>query len=202
MGNLEKFNAAADQYDTPARVAMAQIITRALTPHLKDAKEKTLLDFGCGTGLMGLALADEVGALLLLDASPNMTRVVEEKIGLLGLKNARALCCNLEEEPPPGNLRADYILMVQVLLHIPEIAPLLAQLHGLLNPGGRLLLVDFDKNPRVVSPEIHNGFHQAALSALLESLGFCDVQSHTFYQGKNLLMKEDASLFLMEAAKG
>ncbi len=99
------------------------------------------------------------------------------------------------------DMKADCIFMAQVLLHIREIEPLLIRLHAMLNPGGHLLIAGFDKNDAIVSDEVHNGFVQSELAELLKRLGFGEVESATFHRGKSIFMRQDASMFVMDAVK-
>ncbi len=200
MGNIDKFEAVANSYDTPERIGISKIIAEALRPCIENGDQKTAIDFGCGTGLIGMELLKNFKSVLFIDASPNMARITEQKLRQSNMTNSNVLCCNIEENTPP-DLRADYIIMAQVLLHIKNIEPVLAQMHAMLNEGGHLLVVDFDKNEAIVSADVHNGFEQESLNSLLKRLGFINLQSRTFFHGKKMFMNTDASLFLLDAVK-
>ncbi|SEM51639.1 ubiE/COQ5 methyltransferase family protein [Mesobacillus persicus] len=47
-----------------------------------------------------------------------------------------------------------------VLLHIPDTDKILQELFDILNNGGKLIIVDFDKNDKIHHPKVHNGFSQ------------------------------------------
>ena len=195
------FDEMADRYDTPDRIQVADVNAKALQNHIgHSGKEKTAIDYGCGTGLVGLQLAGCFRRLLLVDSSPEMIRVVQKKIAESGFSNVQTLCTDFSIGTPPG-LSADIVFLVQTLLHIPDTEAILRHLHGLLNPGGHLLVVDFDKNEAVSSDLLHNGFLQADLAAQMRRIGFADVSSKTIYHGKNIFMNQDASLFLMDAVR-
>ncbi len=200
MANIDKFDAIASAYDTPERIKIAKIIISEIRGCITDAQDKTAIDFGCGTGLIGLDLLDDFQSVLFIDASLKMVQVVKEKIEQSQIANAAALCYNLEESPP-GDMKADYIILGQVLLHIRDIEPFLEKLSAMLNIGGHLIIVDFNKNDAVVSQEIHNGFEQGELGALLIQMGFHSIKSRTFYHGEKIFCNEDASLFLLETRK-
>lgn len=200
MGNKDVFEQMARQYDRPERVAVARRIAEAVGQVLMGAEDKDAMDYGCGTGLVGLELVDQVGSMLFVDASAQMIACVEEKIERADIQNAGTLCADFLEEAP-SDIRVDYILMSQVLLHVREYAALLQLLCGMLRPGGHLILVDFDKNERVQSDRVHNGFVQQDLRGELERMGFASVVSHTFYEGQSLFMNQDASLFIMDALR-
>ncbi|MDL2300172.1 class I SAM-dependent methyltransferase [Clostridiaceae bacterium OttesenSCG-928-D20] len=199
MGNIEKFDAMASRYDTEDKDIVAKIIADEIAKNLSDTEGKTLLDYGCGTGLVGLRLLKHFSSAVFVDASQNMVSELEKKLEELEITNAIALCLDLEEKS--FKLSADYIIVVQTLLHIKNPEPLIAELFGLLNPGGHLIIVDFDKNEAIISSEVHNGFVQSELICALKSIGFSDASAYTFYSGEKLFMRTDASLFLLDAEK-
>lgn len=200
MGNTEKFEMIANNYDTAERVHIAKVSSDAIKEYLIDAKSKDAIDFGAGTGLVGMNLLDEFGSMLFLDTSQNMLKIIDQKITDANALNASTMCFDFETSTPT-NLRADYIFLVQVLLHIKDFESVLAKLYDILNLGGHLLIVDFDKNDQVVSDMVHNGFDQEKLKEMVAKIGYKDIRSKTFYAGRKLFMGQDASLFILVAKK-
>ncbi len=200
MANTDKFEMIAGTYDTPERIRIAEASAEAIREYLADAKSKSAIDFGCGTGLVGMNLLDEFRSMLFLDTSPGMIDQIKRKIAELDIRNADTLCFDFEQEALAG-LHADYIFMAQVLLHIPDVQPVLARLYEVLNDGGHLLIVDFDKNDKVSSELVHNGFNQDELADLMTAIGFKDIRSRTFYTGERVFMGQDASMFVLDSRK-
>lgn len=200
MANTDKFDMIASMYDTPERIHIADISSDAIRAYIRDGKQKTAIDFGCGTGLVGMKLLDEFKSMLFIDSSSNMISQVQHKIEQQCISNAETLCFDAEQNDLVS-LRADYIFMVQVLLHIPDVQILLSRLLQTLNDGGHLLIVDFDKNEAIASEHVHNGFHQKQLSGLMTAIGYRNTQSQTFYHGKDIFMGKDASMFILDAQK-
>lgn len=200
MANTDKFEMIAAMYDTPDRIRLANVSSDAIREFVADAKDKDAIDFGCGTGLVGLNLLDDFRSVLFLDASPNMIGQVEQKISAMNLGNAKTLIFDFEREGV-SELNADYIFMAQVLLHIPDVETVLARLFGVLNEGGHLIVVDFDKNDNVASPVVHSGFDQEELAGKMARIGYREIRSRTFYRGSNLFMGQDASMFVLDARK-
>lgn len=91
--------------------------------------------------------------------------------------------------------------MVQVLLHIHDPEILLSRLYDVLNDGGHLLIVDFDKNEKVISDIVHNGFNQEELIDMMSAIGYKDIQSKTFYRASKIFMGQDASMFVLDSRK-
>lgn len=159
------FDGMAGRYDTEERARIAGIIADELRAQVGDGAELDAIDYGCGTGLVGLRLADSFRSLLLVDASPAMIEQVQEKIARAGLANADTLCADFSLGPPPG-CRADIVFMAQVLLHIPDTGNILRRLGTLLDSGGRLLIVDFVREESIPSDRVHNGFIPEELEAV------------------------------------
>lgn len=172
MGNIEKFDYIASRYDTPEREEIAEVIADTIREYIVNGKEKDAVDYGCGTGLVGMKLLSDFRSVLFIDASSNMIEQVKQKISRTNAHNAKALCRDLEVESSL-ELHADYVFIVQTLLHIKEIVPVLKSLYNIVNEGGHLLIVDFDKNEDIASDEVHNGFEQEELINIVKKNRIC-----------------------------
>lgn len=193
------FEQMARRYDTEERIALAKIVAEAIEPELRDSLSKTLIDYGSGTGLVGLALSGLVRSVLLVDSSKQMLEVAEAKISSMEKSNAEVLFADFSQEAP--ELKADIVLMSLVLLHIPDTKRILQSVFEILNEGGKLIIVDFDKNERVTHPKVHNGFSHDELKKLLSEIGFKQIEIKTFYHGTRVFVNEDASMFLASSIK-
>ncbi|WP_312810841.1 class I SAM-dependent methyltransferase [Sedimentibacter sp.] len=200
MGNTDKFEMIADLYDTTERIQIAKVSSEAIRECLVDTKNKTAIDFGCGTGLVGVNLLNDFQSILFLDTSQKMINKIREKISYYNIQNADTLCFDFEKDSLL-DLKTDYIFMAQVLLHIKDFKSVLIKLHDVLSPGGHLLIVDFNKNDKIVSDMVHNGFEQEELKEDMLSIGFKNVQSKTFYYGSKIFMNQDSSLFILDSQK-
>lgn len=200
MGNREIFERIASTYDTEERIRITGIIVAEIRRTLKDTSKKKAMDYGCGTGLIGLELLDLFDSMLFVDEATNMISEVRKKIERMEMNNADTLCADLSTYDK-HDLNIDTIIMCQTLIHVPNTIYLLENLHGILNEHGDLIIIDFDKNERVRSDMVHNGFDQKELSKMLREIGFDQISSHTFHQGRNMFMGQDASLFLIHAKK-
>lgn len=79
MGNTDKFDSIAGMYDTPDRILTAKVSAEAIREYIGDAKGKNAVDFGCGTGLVGMNLLNDFNSMLFLDTSPNMIDQIKQK---------------------------------------------------------------------------------------------------------------------------
>jgi ubiquinone/menaquinone biosynthesis C-methylase UbiE len=200
MGNTDKFEMIANIYDTSERIQIAKVSSDAIREYLVDAKSKNAIDFGCGTGLVGMNLLSDFNSILFLDTSQNMINQIKQKISDFNIKNVDTLCFDFEKECL-SDLHVDYIFMAQVLLHINDVELVLSRLYDILNIGGHLLIVDFNKNEEIVSDIVHNGFDLKNLTDIMAKIGYRDIQSKTFYAGSKIFMNHDASLFILDSQK-
>ena len=200
MGNTDIFEMMANTYDTNERIHIAKVAAAAIRECLVDTENKHAIDFGCGTGLVGMQLLKEFKSVLFLDSSQNMINQMKQKITDLNFQNADTMCFDIETEENL-DLHMDYIFMAQVLLHIKEVDLILSRLYNVLNENGHLIIVDFDKNEAISNDMVHNGFEQNNLADLMKKIGYRDIQSKTFYSGSKIFMNQDASMFVLDAKK-
>jgi len=200
MGNTDKFEMIANSYDTSERIQIAKVSSNAIREYLVDTKSKNAIDFGCGTGLVGMNLLNDFNSVLFLDTSQNMISQIKQKISSSKIQNAATLCFDFEKDSLL-DLHADYIFMAQVLLHINDVELVLSRLYEVLKESGHLLIVDFDKNEKIVSDMVHNGFDQIELAEIMTKIGYREIQSKTFYTGSKIFMGHDASLFILDSQK-
>ncbi len=200
MGNTDKFEMIASSYDTPARIHIAKVSSDAIRDYLIDSKNKSAIDFGCGTGLVGMNLLDDFSMVTFLDTSQNMIHQLDQKITSLRLKNVKTLLFDFEKEEQL-DIRVDYIFMAQVLLHIHDTELILSRLYKILNADGHLIMVDFVENDKVISDIVHPGFDVMKLTDRMSKIGYREIQSRNIYEGSKIFMGQDASLFVLDAKR-
>lgn len=157
----------------PERQATAKAFVDTATALAEKHLRGRVLDFGAGTGLIGLPLAAGASHVDFVDDSAGMMEVLRGKIASQGLTNAATHLGGLETLPaPPGGY--DAIVTNNALHHVQDAPGLLERLAGLLAPGGALLLGDVSAEdgsfhaPNVVP---HNGFQPEAVAAMLTRAG-------------------------------
>jgi ubiquinone/menaquinone biosynthesis C-methylase UbiE len=199
--NMENnvFEQMAKRYDTKERIELAKVIVKEVRPELRNSKSKSLIDYGSGTGLISLELSDLVDSILLVDSSEQMLEVAKAKISHNGITNSKVLYSDFTQETP--GLKADIVLMSLVLLHIPDTRKILQELFNILNNGGKLIIIDFDKNDKINHPKVHNGFSHEELKKRLSEVGFKSNEIKTFYHGNRIFMNQVASMFLTSSIK-
>lgn len=199
---MNVFNQIADHYDSPKQLKLANSIVEEIKKELieMDVSEKTALDYGCGTGLIGLPLATYFRSMVLVDPAEEMTRIVSQKIKGMALENTQVIADYFTAKKRL-TVKADVIIVSLVLLHVPDTQKLLQDLYDQLKPKGTIFIVDFDKNEKIYQEKVHNGFLQTDLKRQMETIGFHSPVSRTFYHGEKIFMNQDASLFILYADK-
>lgn len=193
------FEQLANRYDTEERIELAKVIVKEVRPELRNSKSKSLIDYGSGTGLISLELSDLVDSILLVDSSKQMLEVAKAKISHKGITNSKVLYSDFTQETP--ELKADLVLLSLVLLHIPDTKKILQELFNILTIGGKLIIIDFDKNDKINHPKVHNGFSHEELKKRLSEAGFKSIEIKTFYHGNRIFMNQDASMFISSSIK-
>jgi len=174
------FDQEAAKWDqVPGRVKVAQDIARSMIKELTLTPDMDVLDFGCGTGLLTLALQPFVRSITGVDSSRGMIDIFNTKIKEQNLNNIKAGYLDLDN----GDVMSgSYHLIVSsmTLHHIREIGPLLKQLQRVMVPDGSLCIADLDLDDGQFHDNndgvFHEGFHREDLSRMCMSTGFRDVR--------------------------
>lgn len=118
--------------------------------HCGDLKDKTVLDFGCGTGASTVVLATYAREVVAFDIDRESIDICKQRIKEHGMMDRVTFYCNRDIEEIIdliGALHPYVILMNGVLEHIPlSIVGLrkktMLSLFSLLSPGGYLFITD------------------------------------------------------------
>ncbi len=200
------FNQAAAQWDSkPQRVMLAEAVAQRIAQQIPLRQDMHAIDYGCGTGLVSLALAPQLGKVLGIDSASEMLKVMEDKARAEKLHNVQTQLLDLTQQALPEQA-VDLIVSSMTLHHIADTAHILAAFFQHLQPKGWLALADLDQedggfHPPDAQGVMHPGFERGDLQAQAELVGFCDVQfstAHTIHKSEN---QRDYPIFLMTARK-
>lgn len=179
------FDSAAKDWDknTQSR-ERALAIAEKIRVNLPLEKTWKGLEFGSGTGALGMELVDNIGYLDFADTSTGMLEEVRKKIqshGLEGKTGTIDLSAN-------GVLGKNYhlIFTVMVLHHIQNVRQQLQELADCLEQGGYLVLADLVEEPGDFHPGgghgvHHHGFAPSQMEGYLSDLGMELVHSGIGY---------------------
>lgn len=150
QSELDKFGALANRWWDPNGPQKA---LHALNPArlgyvaervaLRDA---TVLDVGCGGGLLSEALAKEGARVTAIDLAPDLVKIAK----LHGLESGvkveyREQSVEALAAAQPGEF--DAITCMEMLEHVPDPAAIIAACATLLKPGGRLFVSTLNRTP-------------------------------------------------------
>jgi SAM-dependent methyltransferase len=131
---------AGRDHDFFVRVKADQLVA-SCRRQLGALAERTVLDVGCGVGLMSRYVAEHFGALSGIDVAPGVVSGAAERCpaGSFQLYDGQAI--------PFADACFDVVFTVCVMHHVPpaQWQPLTAEMARVLKPGG--LLYIFEHNP-------------------------------------------------------
>ena len=133
----------------------------------------TVGDLGCGTGQVSELLAPHVDAVIAVDGSADMVQAARRR--LKGTTHVDVRRGDMEALPiDDGQL--DVAVMALVLHHVPEPVRALTEVHRVLKPGGRALIVDMLPHDREEYQHqmghVWLGFSEKTMTKHLEAAGF------------------------------
>lgn len=142
--NTQRFDAAAKDWDkNHTRITMATKITSQIIKNIPLQTEHTVMDFGCGTGLVGLNIAPLVGKLIGADLSSGMLQSFEIKAKEQKLANVETI--QLDTKPNFQNQKFDAIVSAMTIHHIKEPNTVFAAFCDALNDSGYIGIADLAK---------------------------------------------------------
>jgi 2-polyprenyl-6-hydroxyphenyl methylase/3-demethylubiquinone-9 3-methyltransferase len=150
QAELDKFGALANRWWDPQGPQKA---LHALNPVRLDYVKRrialrgaSVLDVGCGAGLLSEALAREGASVTATDLAPELIKVaklhkLESQVSVdYRLQSVESLAAG-----QPGSF--DAITCMEMLEHVPDPAAIIAACATLLKPGGRLFLSTLNRTP-------------------------------------------------------
>ena len=179
MTKIRDFDAVAGNWDEePRRVKVAAEVAAAIRDTLNLSTAWDAMDMGCGTGLVTLSLAHQLGSITGIDSSSAMLDKLREKVKASGITNVKTALCDLSAgQLPEGKFHL--IISAMTLHHIKDPETLLSSLRSRLYQGGWVALADleaedgsFHEDPTGV---FHHGFSRTELTNFLATSGFVSI---------------------------
>ena len=178
MEILNRFDKAAASWDSkPSSLAIAKACVENIKKHINLKKNINILDYGCGTGLVAIALSYEENTVLGMDYSQGMVDAFNEKINKLNYNNIKAIKHNINDEELPKK-SYDLITTSMTLHHIEDTNMFIEKCKVALKDGGYLCINDLDEEDGTFHSKhkndgvSHFGFERVALSKVLINNGF------------------------------
>lgn len=199
MNNPRDFNKAAGSWDeVPGRVKMAREIAQAIIDTGLLAGNMEAMDFGCGTGLLTLALQPLVHSITGVDSSTGMLEVLQQKVSSQNLTNVQTRCLDVEQgDRLEGAF--DLVASSMTLHHIKDIKALLQQFYQVIRPGGLLAIADLDPERGRFHGDntgvFHFGFDRDELKLVFAWAGFEVVEVKTAAEVSRGTLEEGETTF-------
>lgn len=155
--NTDWFKNWANEYDSTLGKVKRHLKLLDLVVESSGVKKgDTVLDIGCGTGLLSLKfLAKADCSIEGIDTSLEMLSIFRNKIGKLHLSKKITCSFGSAEDFNFGKNRFDIIASTVALHHVKNKLPMIQRIHRHLKPGGRFILgdIDMDTTGNVTDPQ-------------------------------------------------
>ncbi len=129
-------------------------------------EDLTIADLGCGTGEALALLAPVAHRVIGVDLEQGMLDAAAERTGDLGNVDLRS---GGLEDLPLRDCEVDAVLVMLVLHHVPDTERALSEVHRVLKPGGKAVILDMHAHDRedyrLGMGHAHLGFDTDQLSA-------------------------------------
>jgi ubiquinone/menaquinone biosynthesis C-methylase UbiE len=115
---------------------------KILSEYIK--RGQTVLDLGCGSGTFTLAMAKmvgEAGKVIAVDVQDEMLQIVRKKAAKNGLES-RIITHKCEQNRIGIPDKVDFALAFYMVHEVPKAEAFLKEVASLLNPEGKLLIVE------------------------------------------------------------
>jgi ArsR family transcriptional regulator len=170
------FSSAAGQWDRLRREMFGERFDLLAIGGLLDERW-VLGDLGCGTGQIAEALAPFVARVIAVDRSRAMLKAARKRLAEVDNVEVR----QGELEALPVDDRAlDAATLCLVLHHVPEPTAVLREAVRVLQPGGRLLVIDMLEHDRREYQQqmghVWLGFAAEQMASWLEAAGCAEVR--------------------------
>ncbi|PLX71359.1 MAG: hypothetical protein C0602_01785 [Denitrovibrio sp.] len=181
---MSVFDKRAGDWDKKTRrVKLAKDVVEAIIKHAKPQKGMNLADFGAGTGLIMLGLADYAESMTGYDNSEGMLQVLREKAEDAGMKNLTAKYFDIKTSDFPLDA---YEMMTcsMVAHHLDDPEVFFAKAYDGLKFGGKLCVADLVKTDVPFHEEAQegvvydDGFDLEWVKESLHQCGFITVEIH------------------------
>lgn len=179
-------NVAQDWESKPSRVQTAKSSVDNIKEAIDLKPNFKILDYGCGTGLIGFGLSTETNEVIGMDYSIGMVEKFNAKAKELGFSNISAIQHNINEQDLPSK-EFDLIAISMTLHHIKDTNMFIKKARMGLKDGGYLCINDLVTEDGTFHDEHKNegvehfGYDKDELCKLIESNGFEIVEYKIVY---------------------
>ncbi|MFN8395357.1 MAG: class I SAM-dependent methyltransferase [Bacteroidia bacterium] len=141
---------------------------------LGDLSDKVVADIGAGTGYFTMPLARKASKVIAIDIEQEFLDYIQRRLS----HSPDRLSLNIEtrlvkpEDPMLKTAEADLVLIVNTYAYSENRVAYFQKVFQGLKPDGRLVVIDFKKDPLPVGPPTEAKLDPSAVSLELDSAGF------------------------------
>ncbi len=173
---MNRFDELAKEWDLkPERIESA-LKTTTKIKELISIKDKDILDYGAGTGLICFQLFEEVNSIIAMDNSQGMLDELNRKITKANIKNISTNLHNANSDTFTKN-QFDLIVTAMTLHHIKNPQRFILDATDALKDGGYLVISDL---------ESEDGTFHSLGNDDVEHFGFDKEKIRTFFKNAGL----------------
>ncbi len=167
----------AGRLEDPAR--LAALPQAAVVSLLRLAGDETVVDYGAGTGIYTIAVAEAVpgGRVIAVEALARLAGMLRAKLTPELAERLEVVETDANSVPAPDAV-ADRVVMVDVLHHLYDQPEALAEVMRLLRPGGLFVVVDWGDCERPVGPPLEHVLGLAAVREVIATMGLNEIEAH------------------------
>ncbi len=203
------FDTVAESWDdNPKAVELAGSISDNIIKHVSIHNEMSAMEFGCGTGLVSMSLAQKLKKVIAVDSSDKMLETLNRKIEHFKCGNIVTHKINSNELNLPFEDEFDFVFSSMVFHHIEDTDKLLSMFSRTMHSKGYLVVADLDKEDGSFHEDIpdvyHFGFKREDIMEKMKSVGFSyikDLTAHVFSKTNREGVEVDYPVFLLIAQK-
>jgi ArsR family transcriptional regulator len=158
--------------------SLAEVLLRLMPPMV-------IADLGAGEGAFSLLLAQRAKKVIAVDTSAKMIEVAREQALRHDVKNVDYRLGDMEELPIDSS-SVDIVFFSQSLHHALHPERAVTEASRILNPGGRIVVLDLVKHRFEEARELYAdewlGFSESELESMLETAGFTNIQTSVVHK--------------------
>jgi len=173
--NRVRFDKVAEDWDkSDFRLNLAKNITDKILDCIEFSGGDVVMDFGCGTGLVGLNVAPFVKKVIGADLSSKMLETFKSKAQTGNLANVESM--HLEIDSDFSHLELDVIVSAMAMHHIENPLKQFGKFAASIKSGGILAIADLAKEDGKFHENndgvYHFGFSEDELNSFFMDNGF------------------------------
>lgn len=175
----EKFDPSnAPKLENPER--LAELPPANIVSLLELSGAESVVDFGAGTGMYSLPLAEAVpeGVVYAVDEQDVLLDLLRDKLATHPPRGRVEPILSADGRVPLPDGVAARMVMVNVVHHINDDEGALGEVVRLLAPGGRLAVIDFARMDRPVGPPNDHVLSLDEARAVVAGMGLRELSVH------------------------